>query len=285
MGNATPTGHEDGHEDGYEHEHRPPRDVTGRPVALRSVDLDTFFDPRLVAVVGAGDAPGRPNTSVTQKLTAWAERRGASVHYVNPNRTEVAGRPAVPALADVGQPLDLVAILVGDPLPVVRDAVAAGRGSPSCSPPASPRRGPRGHACRPSWSGSWPGATCTSSAPTPTSTPSRPSARTCPAGPSPSSPRAATRGGPCSRARRSVSASRTGRPPATRPTSRRPTSSPTSRAWTRRVPSPATSRASRMGARSSWRPTPRRGARCPSWWSRWVGPTRGAPWPRRTPGT
>jgi acetate---CoA ligase (ADP-forming) len=100
-------------------------DVTGRPTALRHVDLDTFFNPKRLAVVGASDADGRPNTSLTQKITAWGEARGASVHYVNPNRAVVAGRPAVTALTDVDEPLDLVAILVGDPLPVLRDAVAA----------------------------------------------------------------------------------------------------------------------------------------------------------------
>ena len=104
----------------------PQRDVTSRPVTLRRVDLDTFFNPRRVAVVGASDAPGRPNTSVTQKVTAWAERRGAAVHYVNPNRAAVAGRPALASLGQVGAPPDLVAVLVGDPLPVLRDAVAVG---------------------------------------------------------------------------------------------------------------------------------------------------------------
>ncbi len=108
-------------------------DITGRPVALRPIDLDTFFNPRRVAVVGASDTPGRPNTSVTQKLTAWADRRGATVHYVNPGRDQVAGRPTVKSLADLSDvagagagPIDLVAVLVGEPLPVLRDAVDAG---------------------------------------------------------------------------------------------------------------------------------------------------------------
>ena len=36
-----------------------PHDVSGRPLALRDVDLDRFFHPRRVAVIGAGDTPGR----------------------------------------------------------------------------------------------------------------------------------------------------------------------------------------------------------------------------------
>ena len=100
-------------------------DVTGRPTALRSIDLDTFFRPQRVAVVGASDTNARPNTALTQKITVWAEERGATVYFVNPNRPDVAGRPSAKALTDIEEQLDLVAILVGEPLPILRDAVAA----------------------------------------------------------------------------------------------------------------------------------------------------------------
>ena len=59
-------------------------------------------------------------------MTAWAERRGATVDYVNPNHAVVGGRPALASLAEVGAPPDLVAVLVGQPLPVLRDAVTVG---------------------------------------------------------------------------------------------------------------------------------------------------------------
>jgi acyl-CoA synthetase (NDP forming) len=103
----------------------PVLDITGRPVSLRQIDLDTFFRPKRVAVVGASDSNARPNTALTQKITIWGEERGATVHYVNPNRKEVAGRPCAAALTDIDEQLDLVAILVGEPLPILRDAVAA----------------------------------------------------------------------------------------------------------------------------------------------------------------
>ncbi len=103
-----------------------PRDITGLPTTLRTIDLDTFFRPRRVAVVGASDTNARPNTALTQKITVWAEERGATVYYVNPNRPSVGGRPAVKALTDINDQLDLVAILVGEPLPILQDAVAAG---------------------------------------------------------------------------------------------------------------------------------------------------------------
>jgi acyl-CoA synthetase (NDP forming) len=104
---------------------QPILDITGRPVSLRPIDLDTFFRPQRVAVVGASDSNARPNTALTQKITIWAEERNATVHYVNPNRSEVGGRPCAASLTDITERLDVVAILVGDPLPILRDAVAA----------------------------------------------------------------------------------------------------------------------------------------------------------------
>jgi acyl-CoA synthetase (NDP forming) len=100
-------------------------DVMGLPTSLRSIDLDGFFSPRSVAVVGASDSNARPNSALTKKITEWAKARGATVHYVNPTRPTVDGHPCVPALTDVTEQVDLVAILVGDPIPIVRDAIAA----------------------------------------------------------------------------------------------------------------------------------------------------------------
>jgi acyl-CoA synthetase (NDP forming) len=101
------------------------RDVMGLPVRLREIDLGTFFRPRSVAVVGASDSNAKPNTALTQKITAWAEGRGASIRYVNPNRPVVAGRECAASLTDLDERIDMVAILVGDPLPIVRQAIEA----------------------------------------------------------------------------------------------------------------------------------------------------------------
>src|ERR1700677_4192477 len=87
----------------------PALDITGRPIKLRDIDLETFFRPKRVAVVGASDTNARPNTALTQKITVWAEERGATVYFVNPNRPEVAGRPCAKALTDIEEQLDLVA--------------------------------------------------------------------------------------------------------------------------------------------------------------------------------
>ena len=89
-------------------------DVTGRPCTLRDVDLDTFFHPRSVAVIGASDTPRRPNSAMFAKIRDWADRAGATVHPVNPNRTEVAGLACLKSVADIPGDLDLAVILVGE---------------------------------------------------------------------------------------------------------------------------------------------------------------------------
>ncbi|MBO0511556.1 CoA-binding protein, partial [Streptomyces beijiangensis] len=94
-------------------------DVSGRPLHAAVPDLDRFFRPESVAVVGASDAEGRPNTGITRQLMAWAERVGARLHPVHPTRETVFGMPCVPSVADLPEQVDLAVLLVGDPLPVI----------------------------------------------------------------------------------------------------------------------------------------------------------------------
>ncbi|MEV0092530.1 acetate--CoA ligase family protein [Streptomyces sp. NPDC050738] len=94
-------------------------DVSGRPLYAAVPDLDRFFRPESVAVVGASDAEGRPNTGITRQLIAWAERVGARLHPVHPTRETVFGLPCVPSVADLPEQVDLAVLLVGDPLPVI----------------------------------------------------------------------------------------------------------------------------------------------------------------------
>ncbi|MEV6568235.1 acetate--CoA ligase family protein [Streptomyces kronopolitis] len=95
------------------------RDVSGRPLHAPVPDLDRFFRPESVAVVGASDSEGRPNTGITRQLIAWAERVGARLHPVNPGRAEVFGRPCHATVADLPETVDLAVLLVADPLPVI----------------------------------------------------------------------------------------------------------------------------------------------------------------------
>ncbi|GAA3186052.1 MULTISPECIES: acetate--CoA ligase family protein [Streptomyces] len=101
-------------------------DVSGRPLSAAVPDLDRFFRPASVAVVGASDSEGRPNAGITRQLIAWADRVGARLHPVNPGRATVFGRPCHPAVADLPEPVDLAVLLVADPVPVIEQLPAAG---------------------------------------------------------------------------------------------------------------------------------------------------------------
>ncbi|MEU0246837.1 acetate--CoA ligase family protein [Streptomyces sp. NPDC006235] len=96
-------------------------DVSGRPLHADVPDLDRFFRPRSVAVIGASDAEGRPNTGITRRLADWAERVGARLYPVHPSRPSVFGMPCCPSVAGLPEQVDLAVVLVGDPLPVVEE--------------------------------------------------------------------------------------------------------------------------------------------------------------------
>ncbi|MCF3103482.1 acetate--CoA ligase family protein [Streptomyces roseoverticillatus] len=96
-------------------------DVSGRPLRSDIPDLDRLFRPETVAVVGASDAEGRPNTGITRQLLAWSERVGARLHPVHPTRTSVFGLPCHPSVLDLPERVDLAVLLVGDPLPVLEE--------------------------------------------------------------------------------------------------------------------------------------------------------------------
>ncbi|MEV6292328.1 acetate--CoA ligase family protein [Streptomyces sp. NPDC051896] len=101
-------------------------DVSGRPLYADVPDLSRFFRPESVAVIGASDAEGRPNTGITRQLLAWAERVGARVHPVHPTRPSVFGVPCAASVAELpaGQ-IDLAVLLVADPLPVIGELADA----------------------------------------------------------------------------------------------------------------------------------------------------------------
>ncbi|CAL9539174.1 Trans-feruloyl-CoA synthase FCS1 [Streptomyces sp. enrichment culture] len=97
----------------------PDLDVSGRPLHADVPDLARFFRPGSVAVIGASDAEGRPNTGITRQLLDWAGRVGARVHPVHPGPRSVFGLPCVPSVARLPEPGDLAVLLVADPLPVI----------------------------------------------------------------------------------------------------------------------------------------------------------------------
>ncbi|MER6114339.1 acetate--CoA ligase family protein [Streptomyces sp. NPDC001743] len=100
-------------------------DVSGRPLHAPVPDLDRFFRPASVAVIGASDTEGRPHTGITRQLIAWAERVGARLYPVHPTRESVFGRPCSPSVAALPEQVDLAVLLVGDPLPVIEELAQA----------------------------------------------------------------------------------------------------------------------------------------------------------------
>ncbi|WP_405447911.1 acetate--CoA ligase family protein [Streptomyces erythrochromogenes] len=98
-----------------------PVDVSGRPLHADVPDLDRFFRPESVAVIGASDADGRPNTGITRQLIAWADRVGARIHPVHPTRPTVFGLACHASVADLPEQVDLAVLLVSDPLPVIKE--------------------------------------------------------------------------------------------------------------------------------------------------------------------
>src|SRR4051812_14986397 len=90
--------------------------VPGVPVrpALREVDLDAFFRPRSVAVIGASDTHATPTAAMTRKIKAWAEHFGATIHPVNPNRAEVYGIACRASVDEIDDDIDLAVILTGN---------------------------------------------------------------------------------------------------------------------------------------------------------------------------
>jgi acyl-CoA synthetase (NDP forming) len=100
-----------------------PVDVSGRPLALPPVDLDRFLHPRTVAVIGASETPRRPNTVMTTKIKAWADRHGATFVPVHPKYETVAGERCYPSIFDVPGEIDLAVILTGKAVDTFEEVV------------------------------------------------------------------------------------------------------------------------------------------------------------------
>src|SRR5437588_12843847 len=71
----------------------PRTDVTGRPIELRELELDRFFHPRTIAVIGASDTEGSASALNYRLVRDWQRQRtdGATVYPVNPNREQGDG--------------------------------------------------------------------------------------------------------------------------------------------------------------------------------------------------
>ncbi len=103
---------------------RPKLDVSGRPLALRDVDLDTFLHPRSVAVIGASETPKKPNSAMTARLAGWARANDAEFFPVHPVYESVLGAKCFASIADVPGEVDLAVILTGQAVDTYEEVVA-----------------------------------------------------------------------------------------------------------------------------------------------------------------
>jgi predicted CoA-binding protein len=96
--------------------------MTHGGLSLEGRDLLARY--RRVAIVGLSDDPARPSYRAAVHLRAYGYR----ITPVNPNVGEVLGVPAVPTLADVPEPLEIVDVFRRpSALPaVVDEAIALG---------------------------------------------------------------------------------------------------------------------------------------------------------------
>jgi acyl-CoA synthetase (NDP forming) len=85
----------------------------------RALDLQRLMAPASIAVVGANDRPGSYAAQTLLNLEAIGF--AGPVWGVNPRRTEVLGRPCVPSVAELPEPVD--AVVVAIPAAGVSEAV------------------------------------------------------------------------------------------------------------------------------------------------------------------
>lgn len=92
---------------------------------MTSRELEGFFAPRSVAVIGASESSGWTRTL----LAGWeASSAPPEIFLVNPTRDMVCGRSVVRSILDIGRPVDLGFVLVGPErvLPAVREGLEHG---------------------------------------------------------------------------------------------------------------------------------------------------------------
>ena len=84
---------------------------------MTSGNLDVFFEPRGVAVIGASRDPQKLGHGVVRNLVKYGYN--GPIYPINPHATEILERKAYPTILDVPDPLDLAIVIV--PAPQVPD--------------------------------------------------------------------------------------------------------------------------------------------------------------------
>jgi len=86
--------------------------------------LESFFEPRSVAVIGASREPGKVGHDVLQNLVQHGFR--GSIYPVNPKASEILGLPCYPSVREVPGEVDLAVVVVPArvTLQVIQDCAA-----------------------------------------------------------------------------------------------------------------------------------------------------------------
>jgi len=84
---------------------------------LTSKNLDVFFNPRNIAVIGASRNPAKPGYQIVYNLKRSYKGK---IYPVNPNAEKILDLRAYPSILDIPEPVDLAVIVI--PAPKVPEA-------------------------------------------------------------------------------------------------------------------------------------------------------------------
>jgi len=73
-------------------------------------NLEVFFNPKSVALIGATDRPGSVGLGICKNLLEGKSRR--KIFFVNPYKKKVLGRKTYPKITEIGEKIDLAAVAV-----------------------------------------------------------------------------------------------------------------------------------------------------------------------------
>src|SRR2546423_3365318 len=91
---------------------------------MTAPDLDLFFNPRTIALIGATDDKRKAGYALFRKIVERSQREGTKVYPVNPRIEEIDGIKSYPSLGDVPDDVDVAVVMIGDAEKGVRDAGA-----------------------------------------------------------------------------------------------------------------------------------------------------------------
>src|SRR2546423_1631153 len=95
---------------------------------MTAPDLDLFFNPRTIALIGATDDKRKAGYALFRKIVERSQREGTKVYPVNPRIEEIDGIKSYPSLTDVPDDIDVAFVTTGDAEGGVRDAGEKGAG-------------------------------------------------------------------------------------------------------------------------------------------------------------